>query len=484
MGSRNSALYEQVEKIINALPQRAVISDSVAAYWIKETIALEGERAIWHAHRAATIGGSEAGEFPLAALGERPAYNSIESIWRQKMLLELPERPNIYMRRGTAMEPLAHLVYLKKTGHKSIVDTPEIQHAFSRPHANHPHIGGNPDEVANAGKLRIITDFKVRNSLDEDKGISLINGSQLHWYGLLHKANLGVAADGYALAELDIPAEMIDDLMRNPPKSDEEWAAIAENIAKVDRPGFGMKVRYFQHNDMLANNLIRLTKQFWEKYVLTGTPYQKPKPELPAEMTDKDKEIVSNAQNEILTFKIAESVAQDRVLDARNRIDTVRAKYDLKEWPFEAAPGLTAGFTDKFNTARAANKLLAAGVEREQLTTPSDTLNPEAMLRTLEANGLLSDAHYKTSWDSRAIKAQLKEQGLSENEFKDQTLRIAVTRKKADQPVKALLEKQMQSHIEAFQVGDSAPSVNESASSVTGIDFDDGEDEQPGLQLA
>ncbi|HSH42628.1 MAG TPA: biotin/lipoyl-containing protein [Arenicellales bacterium] len=68
MGSRNSALYEQVEKIINALPQRAVISDSVAAYWIKETIALEGERAIWHAHRAATIGGSEAGEFPLAAL--------------------------------------------------------------------------------------------------------------------------------------------------------------------------------------------------------------------------------------------------------------------------------------------------------------------------------------------------------------------------------------------------------------------------------
>lgn len=482
MGSLNQALHDQVAKIIDALPQRAMIPDSVATHWIKETIALEGERAIWHAHRASTIGGSEAGEFVLTAIGQRPAYNSLESIWRQKMLLDLPERSNIYMRRGTAMEPLAQRVYLKLTGHQSIVDSAEIQEAFSRPHASHSHIGGNPDEVVNAGKLRIITDFKVRNSLDEEKGISLVNGAQLHWYGLLHKANLGVAADGYSLAELDIPSEMIDDLMKNPPKSDDEWDAIAENIARMNRPGFGMSVRYFQHNDMLANNLVRLSKQFWEKYVLTGTEYKTPKPELPKEMTQEDQAIVANAQNEILTFKVAESVAQSRVAEARERIDAIRSKYQLTDWPFKEAPGLSAGFSDKFNTARAAKKLIAAGVDREKLAKPSDTPDPQAMLRTLEAHGLLSDSHYKASWDSRAVKAQLKEQGFSESEFKDQTLRIALTRKKADQPVKDLLEAEMQKHIEGFQVGQGSQTPTDGDSDLDLIDQND--DEQPGLKLA
>jgi hypothetical protein len=163
------------------------------------------------------------------------------------------------MRRGTAMEDLARRVFLKLTGHKSILDTEEVEQAFSKPHALFNHIGGNPDEVVDVAKMRVIADFKVRNNLDEEKGVSVVNGAQLHWYGMIHESNLKKRPDGYCLAELDIPADMMDDLMKNPPTTDEGWDRIANDVAAINRPGFGMKTQYFKHNEMLADNLVRLT---------------------------------------------------------------------------------------------------------------------------------------------------------------------------------------------------------------------------------
>ena len=471
MSARNDALHKAVTAIVDRLPQRGVIPDSVARRWVDEVIKLEGERAIWHAHRAATIGGSEAGEFLLAAMNERPAYNSLEDIWQQKMLLKLPERPNIYMRRGTAMEPLARLVYLTLTGHKSVLDTPEIEEAFSKPHGEHPHIGGNPDDVVNAGKLRVITDFKVRNSLDEEKGVSLINGAQLHWYGLLHGANLGVRADGYGLAELDIPSEMIDDLMRNPPK-DGDWSGLAEEIARINRPGFGMKVRYFPHNEKLSDNLVRLTKQFWERYVLTGKAYEKPKAEMPKEMSDLDRKRVFDAQNKFLTHKIAESVASEAATAARKEVIQTASKHDIDEWPFKSR-GLTAGYSKTFNKEKAGIHLIAKGVDRDTLCNRSKTPDAERMMQTLDSHGLLTDAHFKTDWNQRAIKSALKENGLSEKDFEERKFRIGVTQKKADQTIKEVLESQMAAHIGEFMPGTNSVDTNDPQSTEADCEDED-----------
>ncbi|WP_175618672.1 YqaJ viral recombinase family protein [Marinobacter lutaoensis] len=444
-----SAFEKQIKEVmaaVDALPQRAVIPDDVAVRWAKEIIRFEPERAVWHARRAGVIGGSEAGEFVLAALGERPAYKDLEGIWRQKMLLDLPDYPNIYMKRGTALEPLARAVYLQMTGHRSILDAPDVQAAFSKPHKEYAHIGGNPDEVAVANGLRVITDFKVRNRLDENQGLSVINGAQLHWYGLIHLANTGTAVDGYCLAELDLPPEMMDDLMKNPPK---DWTALAKDIARINRPGFGMRTRYFKHNQGLGNNLINLTKHFWETYVLTGTPYRKPKPKLPDTFTNEDRKVVENAHNEFLTHKLAETVAKENAERARKTLISVAEKYALTDWPFSVS-GVSSGISRRFNTEQAAKDLLMKGVDPQTITKTRGRADVERMIQTLESHGLLTDAHFQTDWDTRAVQAALKEHGLRMEDYKTQNVRIGLSQKSADQPVIATLSKKMANHIESF----------------------------------
>ena len=481
MSQSKAELQSTVTKIIDSLPQRQFIADETAKRWVVEVIKLEADRAIWHAHRAKTIGGSEAGEFLLAAMGERPAYNSLDEIWRQKMLIDLPGRPNIYMRRGTAMEDLARRVFLKLTGHKSILDTEEVEQAFSKPHALFNHIGGNPDEVVDVAKMRVIADFKVRNNLDEEKGVSVVNGAQLHWYGMIHESNLKKRPDGYCLAELDIPADMMDDLMKNPPTTDEGWDRIANDVAAINRPGFGMKTQYFKHNEMLADNLVRLTKQWWDKYVMTGTPYAKPKPSLPKEMTDLDKKRVEEAQNRFTKHKIAETAAKENASDARREVDEIARKYEIKDWPFQSA-GLSAGYSKTFDSEKAAAALISAGVDRKTLCTATDTPDTDRMIQTLKSNGLLGDSQFKVKWDDRAIKSALKEHKIDIAKFDGLNLRMGLSRKKEDLPVRELLEKKMSQHIDDFM--NEPKDLQQSVSLVDTNNEVGQEDEQDSLKLA
>lgn len=451
--SEHQNLHTQVQQIIDALPQRNQIDDKVAQWWIAEVIKREGKRAIWHAYRAGTIGGSEAGEFILHATGRSNAYQNLEDIWKSKMLLSLPQRPTLPMRRGTAMEDLANQVYLKLTGHTSVLNTPMIQDAFSKPHKDFVHIGGNPDEVVDAGKSRLITDFKVRSNLDEESGISIVNGSQLHWYGLLHQGNLNNSLpDAYALAELDIPNQMIDDLMRNPP---DDWRSLAEEIASINRPGFGMRISYTKHNPRLAKHLVELTQTFWNKYVMTGTPFVMPKPERPGNLTDGDEAIITATQNDFLTYKLAENVAKEQAVAARERLIEVAEKYKLEEWPFEKK-GLSSGYSKKFVAEAAATRLIAKGVDRNALLKPgnpeSGKPNVEAMIQTLKNHGLLGESHFEPEWNTRAIKAALKEREWPASDFETQTFRVGLTKKKADLPTLELLQDKMQSHIGNFMV--------------------------------
>lgn len=474
-----ASLVTKTKAIIDRLPQRSVLNEKVIDWWIKETIKREGDRVLWHARRAGGIGGSEAGEFLLHATGKPQAYQTLEDIWKAKMLLTIPQRPTIHMRRGTAMEDLAQLVYLKITGHNSILNTPEIQNGFSKPHPDFPHIVGNPDEVVQTNGLRVITDFKVRSNLDMEAGVSLINGAQLHWYGTLHEGVLGKLPDGYGLAELDIPNEMIDDLMANPPK---DWSAVAREIAAINRPGFGMKISHFKHNPKMATFLKTLTKDFWERHVLTGVPFKTPKPERPQTLTSEDAQAINHAQNEFLMFKLAESVAKAKAETSRDALAGISEKYELDKWPFEA-DGLSSGFTNRFNAEAAASRLIQKGVDRKEIQKPSSKPNVEAMIQTLEAHGLLSETHYVSEWDTRKLKAALKEHEIPVKEFESKSFRIGLTTKKADLPIREALEEKMASHISEFMKSDDEENP-EPIEGTSEFELDDLDDSSLSINLA
>lgn len=450
-------LYDEVACVIETLPQRSVISDSTVDHWIRGIIKRDPERAVWHAHRAAGIGGSEVGELLLTAMGKSNAYNTLEDLSRMKLLQQFPIPPTIHMLRGTAMEPLAQPVYHKLSNHKSLLETPEIKEAFSKPHPDYPFIIGNPDEVAQAGNKVLVTDFKVRSNLDSEDAIKLINAAQVHWYGLLYEGYFKKLPDYYALAELDIPSKLIDDLMA---QENPNFQALADNIAAVNGPGFGMQIRTFRHNPAIANNLVKLAREFWENHVLSGIPYQNPQPQKPAELTSNDEKSLNELQNEFLRFKLAGQVAKDKADEIRVEIDNIASKYQVKEWPFEV-PGISAGYTERFDAKAAVSALMSKGVDKALLVKPTDVLDTEAAEVTLRNNDLLGEHVFKQGFDTRMIKASLKEAGLSASLFQNKTFRIGMSTKKVDTEIRDQLQDHMTVHISRFMADskDDKPSL-------------------------
>lgn len=480
-------LASKVRAVVDTLPQRSVIPDEVAERWIQGIIKRDPDRAVWHAERAKGIGGSEIGELVLHASGNRTTYSTLEEISRQKLLLDLPTRENIYMARGTGMEPLAEKTYRTITGHKSILDRPDIQEGFAQGHPLHSWLVGNPDEVVDAKKLgRVITDFKVRSNLDREEDINLVNACQVHWYGIIHEGRFGKLPDGYGLAELDIPSQMIDSLLE---EDSPDFDALANTIASVDKPGFGMQIRYFKHNPALASHMTRLADQFWNNHVMKGKPFNAPKAEKPADLTKDDEKKIEDNLNELVRFKIAESVSKASSDKIREDLFETAGRYEMKEWPFEV-PGLSCGYTTSFDSSKAATELLAAGVKRETIAGKSKTLDTDAALLVLENNGLLDETLFKPSWDARKIKKALKEQGMDSSQFEGTRFRAGISTKKADKPVKELLEAKMGNHIQSFSPSAPAPVATQNSDdepafdAFEGMDDDDlYDDEQAELKL-
>ncbi|EAZ98370.1 YqaJ viral recombinase family protein [Marinobacter sp. ELB17] len=450
------SLTLKVRKVVDALPQRSHIPDDVAVRWVEGIIKRDPERAVWHANRASGIGGSEIGELVLHASGQRPMYNTLEELSRQKLLLDFPSRSNIHMERGTDMEPLAEKTYWAITKHKSVLADPEIANAFAKGHPTYPWLVGNPDDVVDAPSLgRLITDFKVRSNLDSEEGMKLINACQLHWYGLIHEGQFGKLPDGYGLAELDIPTPLIDSLRG---EDNPDFQAMAETIASVNKPGFGMQIRYFKHNPALANHMTRLAEQFWNKYVMTGQPFVTPKPEKPAEMSKQDESKIRGLLNDLVRFKIAENVSKMECDRVRSDIFELTDRYEMDVWPFEV-PGLSAGYSSKFDINRAATALITKGIDRVTLAKPSDALDMDAVHITLENNGLLTDSLYKPTWDPRAVKSALKKLKIPVSDFNATNFRAGISTKRADQDTRHTLETSMGIHIQKF--GQDEPSLSQ-----------------------
>lgn len=460
----------EMRRIVDALPQRCKIPDAVAERWISGVLDLDPERGIWHARRAGGIGGSEIGELLLAHFKEPSYLNEPESIWRSKMLLELPSKENIYTARGTFLEPLVQHLNAACTGSHSLIGDPDIQRAIRAGHPTNKFIVGNPDDVTEKpGVGLIVPDFKVRSDLDWNSKLNIVNISQVHWYGLILVANLNRPIAHYSLAELDIPNTLANSLMqqlRSTSISDEQKRTLIETMSRqiqqVNLPGFGVRITSFDRSEDLERDLVTVARKFWTENVLGGQPFQRPGKSLRSDVPQDVRERVELLFNDSLKFKLAERVAAEKAKETLSAITGIMREYDLSSFPFEV-PGMTHSQNMKLNLEAAGQALVAKGTPIEKLQKrASGKLNLERTEQVLESHGLLNDTVMTYEWDRTAIKKELKEAGIDESKFEALTARAGLSTRKADKEVISALTEDMEVHLKRFGAGrsedlDSAP---------------------------
>lgn len=455
-------IRKQVTAVVDSLPQRSQIPDSVAKRWIEGVLQIDPERAVWHAERARGIGGSEIGEILLAHFNEPSYLNDPEEIWRSKMLLDLPSQENIHMARGSRLEVLVDYLYEQCTGNRSILNTNEVQAALRKQHPAGAFIVGNPDQVTlNAKGQIVIPDFKVRSSLDWNAPLELVNICQVHWYGAILRNHLDTPIDHYALAELDIPNPLGNSIMRkleSPDISDADKMQFVKDmslqIQNLNVPGFGIRITSFDRNEQLEADLIRVGKAFWEDHVLAGKPYVRPGTTL---ITDIPDEIIGRIQslfNDVLRYKLAERVAKEKASETNKQITGLMKEYDLSSLPIKA-DGISHSQSKNLDLNLAAKALMAKGVEPEAIRkSATGKLDVERAEQTLNAHGLLGDAVYTYEWDRTAIKKALKEHpDLNMSDYEKLAVRAGLSTRKDDKPIIENLTENMEVHLKRFHNG-------------------------------
>lgn len=456
----SKSLRDQVKEAVDELPQRNVIPDAVAERWIDGILKLDPQRALWHVERASGIGGSEVGELLLEKNREKHYLKNAESIIRDKLLLNLPEKGNIFMSRGSVLEIVAQSLYHRLRGSTSIANQPDVAAAFNKPGAK-PFVRGNPDDVTrNADQSLVIPDYKVRSNLEWDSPLPFIYVAQVHWYGHIFQHNHNSDEPvRYALGEMDIPGRMADDIMARLDSesiSDANKQALIENtastIANLNIPGLGMRITSFDRNEQLEKDLIDTADWFWENHVLEGKPYVRPGTTLQADVPDDVKERVHHQMNLFLKAKLGNKVGEETAKEAQENVLNLLRTYDFENWPFRI-PGLTHSQAKKLDVTAAANALIAKGHPADGLRKrQAESLDLDKAEATLKAHGLLHPDLYKPSWDQTAVKKAVNSHSeLNLADFDSDYARTALSTKNVDKEILKELESAMKVYLYRFK---------------------------------
>lgn len=465
----SAALKKEVWEEINALPQRSLISDQVAERWVDGIVTMDPDRAVWHARRARGIGGSEIGEILRRRLGMGEQFKTPERISREKLLLELPEGDNPYIRRGRDLELLAQKVYERLTGRTSVKDQEPYASAFSEAHPQASFAVGNPDDVNETPEKRIIIpDYKVRSTLDWNAPVDLNYIAQCHWYGDIYSASArhsGQTAEisHYCLAELDVPNNLLDGLLeklRNPEIDDEQRMAmvdrLASQITEWNMRGFGMRITAFDHNQQLVDDMMAAAEQFWSEYVMTGTPYYEPRrlDEPTPAVLNEVKDLVA----ELGDTRLLERTAGERCTEINARLNDLGRRYDLSEAeidPQRHAP-VSISQTNKFDVTAAAHHLVAQGVDQNSLIKSSGgKLNAERAQKLLERNGIDLSPAIDYDFDTNAVKAAIKNQDdVDVADFQSPGMSASLSRRKAHEAALSQHQESAKAYVAAYARSD------------------------------
>lgn len=238
--SAQTDIVSRVRALIDETPQRPYLEEAAIAAWIAAVMALEPDRAIWHARRLFGIGGSEIGALIATERGVF-SHNDATDIGAGKLLRQAIQPGTGDTARGTEMEAVVAAKFLKKYG--ATRDTEAIEHlnAFGAC-ADYPWLVGNPDDIVVIDGRRLMPDYKVPmpNNFQEivNGGAPLEYAAQLHHYRARCE-RAGIHIDGLILV----------------PFSLKDWEPVALEIP---------------FNAALENEIFVVGDRFWYDYVLQG----------------------------------------------------------------------------------------------------------------------------------------------------------------------------------------------------------------------
>ena len=205
-------LETRLMRLIEALPQRAVIQDHHARRWLDRTINMSIERveldlgkgnatvrdvhkhALWHVRRASAIGGSEIGTIVKHFRGDRGNFTSAKNLAMEKLLIMSPQRSTPEMARGNRAEPWLQRMYHDQHGVHS--DKKMLGFMQGYRWSRLPQLVGTPDDIVVLpdGRRRLV-DYKCPsadvNEDYENNGASFDYVCQVHHYGILAQASGG-----------------------------------------------------------------------------------------------------------------------------------------------------------------------------------------------------------------------------------------------------------------------------------------------------
>jgi hypothetical protein len=234
-------LRRVVRAKVDALPQRAVINEHDARFWVEEVVDKYGELALWHAARAAGFGGSQIGALVRNHLGLRADHSSAHDIVEGALLRRIPDEPNEHMARGVWAEPHhRELFYAKWTARRD----EEGFKRLSESTGVRPWMRYSPDElcfmpgaVLGVARpwVRVLADFKAPT---EAGAVNFEYQCQLGMGSAICK-HVGVVIDALMLSQLD-------------------WAH------------FPMRDEWVAMDEELERHIILAGDHYWNEFVMKG----------------------------------------------------------------------------------------------------------------------------------------------------------------------------------------------------------------------
>ncbi|KKN80576.1 hypothetical protein LCGC14_0327950 [marine sediment metagenome] len=428
--SNRLIIRNNIMKLIEHLPQKAVITPEDAKRWVDGVMRFETERAEWHVDRLSGFGGSDIGAVIRGVSGSRESgFSTLERVVEQKLMKRLPLRQDHNMQRGTVLEELAALALMYR--HGAVRDTAamaKVASGSTRP--GYEWLIGNQDDIVFINNKRLIVDYKVPSTFSEDIDFDYV--AQLHHYGLMARM-AGVKLDGYLLAKMELAPELAKSLVAKfPTMSEADKHQLAKTIATTDVPGMRIVALGVEHRRSMDLDILDIGGYAWEEYVLKGVvPSMKP-----TELAVLSQEQILNLANLQQQFAMAKSGIShlDTIASqAVSKMGELLAPVDLAS---QKLPVNIVNISKKnYDKVQLVNEAIARGANESELLPDSPAYLVTALVEEIKRlqGDPVADHLFDRSPDSGKAKTFLESiEGYDVESLRQEGINVLLSRKKAD----------------------------------------------------
>jgi len=246
-------------------------------------------------------------------------------------------------------------------------------------------------------------------------------------------------------------------------EGEEREAAIdrfASVINEMGLPGFGLRVTQFDYSEKLLSDLDDIASTLWGKHVLKGHPFileSDSKTPLPEGAADRLREI----ERDFLKYKMIKDAADEQDKAISSEAQNILREHEAESWEGQAI-SVKFGYTQRFDSEKAAMCLMADGVEKSELVKQcpleaisGKDLDPDLAVSVLRNHGLLNASVLKPQWNPTAVKKLVKaHETLNEGMFTSSVPRAALGQTKEDKAYRASLVGNVKNSLEQITLPD------------------------------